>query len=153
LTLTGAMLGTPGYMAPEQAEGRSKRLTIAADVWGLGAILYAALTGRPPFTAETAVQTAYLVVHAEPDSPAKFNPRIDRDLETICLKCLEKQPAGRYGSAEALAEDLERWLRGETIAARSVGMLGRTLKWVRRQPALAGLLAAAVVAALALAGL
>lgn len=144
-TMTGAVLGTPGYMAPEQAEGKVSELTTAVDVFALGAILYHALTGRPPFEGGSSLEVITNVIKCEPARPTTAGARIDRDLETICLRCLEKEPAARFGSAEAFADDLDRWLRGETILARPTTMVERAVKWARRRPAIAALGAAAAL--------
>jgi thiol-disulfide isomerase/thioredoxin len=145
-TQSGAIVGTPGYIAPEQAAGR-KDLTIACDVYSLGAVLYDLVTGRPPFEADSALDTLVAVLQDEPPAPSRLNPRIDRDLETICLTCLYKDPGRRYRSAEAFAHDLQRYLAGEPIRARRISAVERARKWVRRRP-----VAAAVLAVLCLAG-
>jgi serine/threonine-protein kinase len=146
LTVSGALVGTPGYMAPEQALGLP--LTTAADVYGLGAILYALLTGRPPFRAGSVLETLEQVRDREPEPPAALNPRLDRDLSAVCLKCLAKRPEQRYGSAAELADDLGRWLAGRPVRARPVPPAARLRRWCRRNPLVAGLTATAGVAVL-----
>jgi serine/threonine protein kinase len=130
-TRTGQILGTPSYMAPEQAAG-SKELTSRTDIYGLGAVLYAMVTGRPPFQAESPLDTVIQVTEREPAPPRLLNPNIDRDLETICLKCLEKSPADRYASAREVAADLERYLANEPVHARSVNLLDRMARTLGR---------------------
>jgi WD40 repeat protein len=150
LTQSGAVVGTPAYMPPEQAMGRKGVITTAADVYSLGAILYELLTGRPPFRADTPVETVLQLLEKEPERPRALNPRLDRDLEMVCLNCLHKEPGRRYASAAELADDLERWLAGEPVQARPARAWERALAWARRRPALAALLAVSGVAALAL---
>jgi len=142
LTRMGAVLGTASYMAPEQAMGKNHALTTAADVYALGAILYELLTGRPPFQAETFIDTLLEVVKKEPVPPRSLNRRADPDLQRICLKCLEKEPTQRYVSAAALADDLEHWSAGEAISLRPAGRLERLRKWCRKNPRTAALSAA-----------
>ena len=151
VTRTTEALGTPSYMAPEQARGNRANLTSATDIYGLGAVLYQLLTGQPPFAGGTTYETIKLLLDTEPRQPRLLNPKIDRDLSTICLKCIEKDPKRRYSSALSLAEDLERWLKHEPILARRIGILTRGKKWVRRNPTTA-LLAASLVALAAAAG-
>jgi TolB-like protein/Tfp pilus assembly protein PilF/predicted Ser/Thr protein kinase len=145
VTHTLDVFGTPSYMAPEQAVGNNTAVSSVTDVYGLGAVLYQLLTGQPPFAGGTTYETIKLLLDTEPRQPRLLNPKIDRDLSTICLKCLEKDPKRRYPSALALAEDLERWLRHEPIQARRTGIFGRGKKWVRRKPT-GALLGACLVA-------
>ena len=142
VTVSGTVVGTPAYMAPEQALGRVRQVTVATDVYGVGAILYHLLTGCPPFDGANLMDVLRDVAEREPVRPRSLNPKIDRDLETICLKALAKEPTGRYASAEAMREDLERWLAGEPILARRTGLMERGVKWARRRPAIAALLGA-----------
>jgi tetratricopeptide (TPR) repeat protein len=139
-TESGAILGTPSYMAPEQARPGSAEVGPAADVWALGAILYACLTGRPPFLASSTVDTLLQVVHNDPAPPAQLNPKVPRDLETVCLKCLQKEVGRRYATAQELADDLERFRLGRPVRARPVGRLARGWRWARRNPLPAALL-------------
>jgi WD40 repeat protein/serine/threonine protein kinase len=150
-TVSGAIMGTPSYMAPEQAAGQGKGVTHAADIYALGAILYEMLTGRPPFRAALPLETILMVVTNDPVPPSQFNTKTPRDLETICLKCLRKEPHQRYASAADLAEDLARWQKGEPISARPVSRLERSWRWCRRNPVVAGLGGALGVLLLALA--
>jgi TolB-like protein/Tfp pilus assembly protein PilF/predicted Ser/Thr protein kinase len=149
ITRTVEVLGTPSYMAPEQAAANNAHLTSATDVYGLGAVLYQLLTAHPPFAGGTTYETIKLLLETEPRPVRIWNPKVDRDLSTICLKCLEKDPQRRYSSALALAEDLERWLKHEPIQARRSGSVARGKKWLRRNPTLAGIvvLSLALIAA------
>lgn len=150
-TFTQSLLGSPNYMAPEQAAGKTNELTTATDVYGLGAILYELLAGRPPFQAGSPVATLRQVLDQPPTPPRKLNPAVDHNLETICLKCLEKSPSARYASAGALAEDLECWLHKRPIQARRAGALERGWRWCQREPALAVAWASGVALLLAIA--
>lgn len=152
LTRTGEILGTPAYMPPEQASGVYTTIGPAADVYALGAILYEALTGRPPYQAPDALQTLFMVLSMDPVPPRTLQPKLPKDLETICLKCLEKSPRKRYATAAELADDLHRFRTEQPILARPVGFLERTGKWARRKKAAAALLAVSVLFVLALIG-
>jgi serine/threonine protein kinase/tetratricopeptide (TPR) repeat protein len=148
-TASGTAMGTPSYMAPEQAESKGAAVGRQTDVYGLGAILYELLTGRPPFRADSPLQTLKQVVEAEPARPRLLNPAVPRDLETVCLKSLHKEPSGRYATAQALADDLRRFVNGQPVQARRIGALGRGWRWCRRNPTMAAL---AAVLMLAIAG-
>jgi WD40 repeat protein/predicted Ser/Thr protein kinase len=141
LTQTTALLGTPSYMSPEQARGENRQLTVASDVYALGAVLYELLAGCPPFRGNSSIETLHKVLQEEPKRPSLLNESVDRDLETICLKSLEKEPEKRYASAQSFADDLRRWIRGEPIAARPAGSIEKCVKWARRRPARAAMLA------------
>ena len=141
VTRTLEVLGTPSYMAPEQAAGNNTKVTRATDVYGLGAVLYQLLTGHPPFAGGTTYETIKLLLETEPRPPGLWNPKVDRDLSTICLKCLEKDPQRRYPFALALAEDLERWLKHEPIQARHTGVVARAKKWLQRNPTVVAVVA------------
>lgn len=142
LTLGGARMGTPSYMAPEQATGNAGAFSPTVDIYALGAVLYEMLTGRPPFRADTPSETQRQVINESPVPPSRLNMRIPRDLDTICLKCLSKEPARRYSSAAALARDLRRFIAGEPIEARPVGRIERLARWSRRHPTETALLVA-----------
>jgi serine/threonine protein kinase len=150
LTQSGKILGTPSYMAPEQAWGKTALIGPAADIYALGAILYELLTGRPPFRAETRLHTVLQALVDEPPPPRRWQPSLPRDLETICLKCLAKHPRQRYPSAQALADDLDRFRTGEPIQARPAGAWERAVKWTKRRPLAAALLGISGVAVLTL---
>src|SRR2546427_11715496 len=137
-------MATPSYMAPAQAAGERTKLSKATDIYGLGAVLYQLLTDHPPFAGGTSYQTIRLLLDTEPRQPRLWNPKIARELSTICLKCLEKDPKRRYASALALAEDLEHWLKHEPIRAKRSGVFTRAWKWVQRKPTIAALIASLV---------
>jgi serine/threonine protein kinase/Flp pilus assembly protein TadD len=153
VTRTLEVLGTPSFMAPEQAAGDNTQLTSATDVYGLGAVLYQLLTGHPPFAGSTTYETVRMVLETQPRQPRVCNPKVDRDLETICLKCLEKEPVKRYASAQSLAEDIERFLRNEPIRSRRSSRMEHVWRWCKRKPLVASLIAALVLlVALGMAG-
>jgi hypothetical protein len=149
-TRTEHVMGTPSYMAPEQAKGQSKQVGPATDIYALGAILYRLLTGRPPFLADGVIETVRQVAEEEPVAPRQVQPTVPVDLETICLKCLHKQPEHRYSSAAELEDDLRRFLAREPILAKPTGWWGRLVKWARRRPAAAGLIAVSGLAVILL---
>jgi len=152
LTFGGARIGTPSYMAPEQAAGRTAAIGPCADIYALGAILYEMLTGRPPFRGASAAETERQVINDDPAAPRRLNTSVPRDLETICLKCLRKDPAQRYATAADLGADADRHLRGEPIHARPVGAIERTIKWTRRRPAQMISIAASLMLVIGLSG-
>lgn len=147
LTLTGSVVGSPSYMAPEQAAGKNHEVTVATDVYSLGAVLYHVLAGRPPFVGDSVIETLRAVVEKDPPPLTLLNPGLDRDLGTLCMKALSKEPGARYASALELAQDMESWLRGEPIRARPVGPAGQLKRWVRRHQAISLLLALGVLGA------
>jgi hypothetical protein len=153
VSLSGQVLGTPSYMSPEQTRGERQLIGPPTDIYSLGAVLYEVLTGRPPFQAATPLETVRCVLNDDPPPPSRLCPGLDADLSTICLKCLNKEPEGRYVSAAALADDLERWLAGEPISARPAGMAERAWKWARRRPAQAGLLVVSLLLVAAVIGI
>lgn len=148
---TGMIVGTASYMAPEQARGECRRLTTAVDVYSLGAILYELFTGQPPFRGLSTLETLRLVLEVDTQAPRQLNPKLPRDLNNICLKCLEKEPQQRYGSAEALADDLDRWLHNRPVKARPIGSVGRLARWGVRHPWSAGVLLSALLGLIAVA--
>ena len=148
MTASGAIMGTPAYMSPEQAAGRRGAMTLATDVYGLGAIFYALLTGKAPFGGASVIDTLDAVRSHPPEPPSKRSANIPRDLELICLKCLEKNPADRYPTAGALADDLRRWADGEPVSVRAAGAVERVAKWARRKPTMAAAYTLGLLAAL-----
>lgn len=152
LTASGQVLGTPSYMSPEQASGKQELVGPASDIYSLGAILFASLTGRAPFVAESPVDTLWQVMNKEPAFPLELNPSVPKDLETICLKCLTKEPHKRYGTAQEFADDLRRFLEGRPVVARPVGRIDKSWRWAKRNPWIAtlGTLSILLMAVLAL---
>src|SRR5262249_12014953 len=146
--VAGAVVGSPAFMSPEQAAGRGEQIGPASDIYSLGALLYQLLTARPPFVADNIASVLRMAIETEPVAPRLLNPAIPCDLETICLKCLQKEQNRRYGSAGELADELDRFFRGEPIEAGPISPVEKALRWCRRQPALAG--AIGVAAALLL---
>jgi eukaryotic-like serine/threonine-protein kinase len=151
-TATGAAIGTPGYMAPEQAAGRRREIGVAADVYSLGAILYEMLTGRPPFSGDSVVDIILDVIHKEPLPPRAVNPQVDRELEVVCLKCLRKNPADRYASARELADEMQRFLDGQPVRARPISLLRSGAIWVRDVPVVSAMLGRRVLCSQRVAG-
>ena len=145
VTVSGDVLGTPSYMSPEQARGQSKQLTGSADVYSLGAVLYALITGKPPFQAASNIDVLMQVLDNEPVSPRELNRSVPHDLATVCLKCLEKRPGDRYELASELSLDLQRFLDGKPIKARRIGRVARSWRWAKRNPTVATLAASVVV--------
>jgi serine/threonine protein kinase len=145
-TLDGACLGTPSYMAPEQALGKASAIGPAVDIYALGAVLYEMLTGQPPFKGQSAADTDRQVIAEAPVPPSRWNPNVSRDLQAICLKCLNKSPSRRYASAEDLADDLHRFLDGQPVLARPIGVIERTVNWARRRLALAAIVVTVLIA-------
>lgn len=153
LTVTGSVVGSPSYMAPEQASGRNHEVTVATDVYSLGAVLYHVLTGRPPFMGHSVLETLRAVVEQDPAPMGQLKPGLDRDLCTLCMKALSKEPGSRYASALELAQDMESWLRGEPIRARPVGPAGQLKRWIRRHQAIAFLLSCGLLGGVAFVGM
>jgi serine/threonine-protein kinase len=148
MTASGAILGTPAYMAPEQATGRRGAITVATDVYGLGSVFYALLTGQAPFAGNSVVDTLTMVKERPPESLRRLNAKVPRDLEVICLKCLDKDPRRRYANAQVVADDLRAWQENRPILARPSGRLEKSVKWARRRPAIAALSALVVLVSL-----